>query len=103
MVGLKNFTVGATNMNPLVVAPNALSSSDYSVCATEEDTIPASELRSYTCAQGVSGRYVFVLKANSSSNLHLCEMQVFASEQKRKYNRMKHLCCILFVLPHIHT
>ena len=90
-------------MNPLVVAPSALSSSDYDVCATEVNIIPASELRSYTCAQGVSGRYVFVLNADTSVGLQLCEMQVFASEQKRKYNRIKHFRCKLRVLPHIHT
>ena len=81
---LGDFIVGATNMNPLVVAPSALSSSDYDVCATEEGNIPLSQLRSYNCFQGVSGRYVFVLKKNSGY-LQLCEAQVFASEQKRKY------------------
>ena len=76
--------MGATNMNPLVVAPSALSSSDYDVCATEEGNIPLSQLRSYHCSQDISGRYVFVLKENTG-DFQLCEAQVFASEQKRKY------------------
>jgi hypothetical protein len=74
---LANFVVAATNITPTVTAPSELSPSDYVVCATRVDPIPASTTMTFRCeSTDVIGRYVFVLRTDNSQ-LIMCEVEVY--------------------------
>ena len=74
---LSNFVVAATSVTPTVTSPRELSPSDYDVCATRVDPIPASTTMTFRCeSTDVFGRYLFVLRQDSG-HLQLCEVEVF--------------------------
>jgi hypothetical protein len=76
---LANFVVAATNITPTVTAPSELSPSDYVVCATRVNPIPASTTMTFRCeSTDVIGRYLFVRCMQTNVILQLCEVEVFA-------------------------
>ena len=82
---LSNFVVAVTNVTPTVTYPSELSPSDYVVCATRVDPIPASTTMTFRCeSTDVFGRYLFVRRNGSNLYLQLCEVEVFV------YNGMSH-------------
>ena len=77
---LSHFVVAVTNVTPTVTAPSELSPSDYVVCATRVDPIPASTTMTFRCeSTDVIGRYVFVLRTDTSDvQLVMCEVEVYS-------------------------
>ena len=88
---LSHFVVAATNVTPTVTTPNELSPSDYVVCATRVDPIPASTTMTFRCeSTDVIGRYVFVLRTDNSQ-LIMCEVEVYG----QTYSGMIGVSCCL--------
>ena len=90
---LANFVVAATNATPTVTAPSELSPSDYDVCATRVDPIPASTTMTFRCeSTGVFGRYLFVLRQDQTSEqLVICEVEVYG---EKRFGRRGVTCCV---------